>query len=44
MIGLVTVLLVILIPTAALEGLRRADQKARDARQWRFIKAKYYGA
>lgn len=44
MIGLVTVLLVILIPTATIEGLRRADQKARAARQWRFIRAKYYGA
>lgn len=44
MIGLVTVLLVILIPTAAIEGMRRAEQKARAARQWKFIRAKYYGA
>lgn len=44
MIGLVTVLLVILIPTAAIEGLRLADKKARAARQWKFIRAKYYGA
>lgn len=44
MIGLVTVSLVILIPTAIIEGLRRAEQKARAARQWKFIRAKYYGA
>lgn len=44
MIGLVTVWLAIMIPTAIIEGLRRADRRAREARQWKYIKARYYGA
>lgn len=42
MICAVAVLLVILLPAALVEGLRRAGEKAREKRQWAFIRARYY--
>ena len=39
----VAVLLVILLPAALGEGLRRAGEKGREKRQWAFIRARYYG-
>lgn len=43
MICAVAVLLAILLPAALVEGLRRAGEKARERRQWAFIRARYYG-
>lgn len=42
MICAVAVLLVILLPAALVEGLRRAGEKGREKRQWAFIRARYY--
>ena len=42
MICAVAVLLAILLPAALVEGLRRAGEKARERRQWAFIRTRYY--
>ncbi len=42
MICAVFMLLVILLPTALLEGLRRAGERAREKREWAFIRARYF--
>lgn len=42
MICAVAVLVAILLPAALVEGLRWAGEKARDRRQWAFIRTRYY--
>lgn len=42
MICCVILSLVIVLPAAILEALRRADERARARREWRWIKARYY--
>lgn len=43
MVALIAALLSFLLPCAALEALRRAARRGRERREWRYIKARYFG-
>lgn len=43
MVALIVAMLSFLLPCAALEALRRAAQRGRERREWRYIKARYFG-
>ena len=43
MVALIAALLFFLLPCAALEALRRAARRGRERREWKWIKARYFG-
>lgn len=44
MICCIAMALAIIVPAAILEALWRAEERAREKRQWKWIKARYYPA
>nr|DAO06031.1 MAG TPA: hypothetical protein [Caudoviricetes sp.] len=43
MVALIAAVLSFLLPCAALEALRRAARRGRERREWKWIKARYFG-
>lgn len=44
MICVVVVMLLIVLPTAIVEGMQELSRKRAEARAWKWIRRRYYGA
>ena len=43
MVALMVAVLSFLLPCAVVEALRRAARRGRERREWRYIRARYFG-
>lgn len=44
MVTVIAVMLLVILPTAIIEGMRELSRKRAEARAWKWIRRRYYGA